>query len=114
MFHWTEHWQALWPCLQRQRRNWLRSELQRKLRILYQERRKNRCVSAHHCLSNPINQIIGTAFHDVGRGKLYPTIGLKKPGEFVRVNFGQTPFVYNIDDMMRVSLCNPSRSMTHN
>ncbi|UZP35980.1 hypothetical protein NXS19_003796 [Fusarium pseudograminearum] len=44
---------------------------------------------------------IGTAFHDVGRGKLYPTIGLKKPGEFVRVNFGQTPFVYNIDDMMR-------------
>ncbi|GKT99764.1 spry protein [Fusarium langsethiae] len=44
---------------------------------------------------------IGTAFNDVSRGKLYPTISLKKPGEFVRANFGQTPFVYNIDDMMR-------------
>ncbi|KAF4448743.1 hypothetical protein F53441_7891 [Fusarium austroafricanum] len=44
---------------------------------------------------------IGTAFHDVNRGKLYPAISLKKPGEFIRVNFGQTPFVYNIDDLMR-------------
>ncbi|RGP81689.1 hypothetical protein FLONG3_176 [Fusarium longipes] len=44
---------------------------------------------------------IGTAFNDVGRGKLYPTISLKKPGECIRTNFGQTPFVYNIDDMMR-------------
>ncbi|EEU45534.1 uncharacterized protein NECHADRAFT_69522 [Fusarium vanettenii 77-13-4] len=44
---------------------------------------------------------IGTAFHDVIRGKLYPTVSLKKPGEFIRANFGQTPFVYNIDDLMR-------------
>ncbi|RSL40781.1 hypothetical protein CEP53_013154 [Fusarium sp. AF-6] len=44
---------------------------------------------------------IGTAFHDVVRSKLYPTISLKKPGEFIRANFGQTPFVYNIDDLMR-------------
>ncbi|KAH7192955.1 uncharacterized protein B0J16DRAFT_67590 [Fusarium flagelliforme] len=44
---------------------------------------------------------IGTAFHDVARGKLYPTISLKKPGDYIRANFGQTPFVYNIDDQMR-------------
>ncbi|RSM17405.1 hypothetical protein CDV31_003821 [Fusarium ambrosium] len=44
---------------------------------------------------------IGTAFHDVVRSRLYPTISLKKPGEFIRANFGQTPFVYNIDDLMR-------------
>ncbi|KAM5369583.1 hypothetical protein ACJZ2D_008942 [Fusarium nematophilum] len=44
---------------------------------------------------------IGTAFHDVTRGKLYPAISLKKPGEYIRTNFGQTPFVYNIDDLMK-------------
>ncbi|KPM44768.1 hypothetical protein AK830_g1819 [Neonectria ditissima] len=44
---------------------------------------------------------IGTAFHDVIRGKLHPAISLKKPGEFIRANFGQTPFVYNIDDLMK-------------
>jgi hypothetical protein len=45
----------------------------------------------------------GVAFHDVPRAKLFPAISLKKPGEHVMVNFGQTPFVYDIDDMMRVS-----------
>lgn len=50
------------------------------------------------------NQVLGTAFHDVARGKLYPTISLKKPGDYIRANFGQTPFVYNIDDQMRVGL----------
>ncbi|KAF4996526.1 hypothetical protein FGRMN_4455 [Fusarium graminum] len=44
---------------------------------------------------------IGTAFHDVTRGKLYPAISIKKPGEAIRVNFGKTPFIYNIDDLMR-------------
>ncbi|KAM4057614.1 SPRY domain-containing protein [Hirsutella rhossiliensis] len=44
---------------------------------------------------------LGVAFHDVARSKLYPSVSLKKPGEHVLVNFGQLPFVYNIDDMMR-------------
>lgn len=44
----------------------------------------------------------GVAFQDVAKGKLYPSVSLKKAGEHVLVNFGQTPFVYNIDDMMRV------------
>jgi len=34
------------------------------------------------------------------KGKLYPTIGVKKSGEHVRVNFGHTPFVFDIDSMM--------------
>ncbi|RDA88309.1 hypothetical protein CP532_6588 [Ophiocordyceps camponoti-leonardi (nom. inval.)] len=48
---------------------------------------------------------LGMAFHDVFhevvRGKLYPSVSLKKPGEAILVNFGQVPFVYNIDDLMR-------------
>ncbi|TWU72496.1 hypothetical protein ED733_001840 [Metarhizium rileyi] len=43
---------------------------------------------------------IGTAFHDVTQAKLFPAISLKKPGEHLIVNFGQTPFVFDIDDMM--------------
>ncbi|KXJ87623.1 SPRY domain-containing protein [Microdochium bolleyi] len=34
------------------------------------------------------------------KGKLYPTIGVKKTGEHIRVNFGHTPFVFDIDAMM--------------
>ncbi|CAI4215199.1 unnamed protein product [Parascedosporium putredinis] len=42
---------------------------------------------------------LGAAFQDV-KGKLYPSVGLKKYGEHVRVNFGQIPFVFDIDGMM--------------
>ncbi|OAQ82728.1 RanBPM [Purpureocillium lilacinum] len=44
---------------------------------------------------------LGTAFTDVVRSKLYPTVSMKKTGEQVTANFGQCPFVYNIDDMIR-------------
>ena len=37
------------------------------------------------------------------KGKLYPTIGLKKPGDHVLVNFGQVPFQFDIDGYMKVS-----------
>ncbi|ORY68750.1 SPRY domain-containing protein [Pseudomassariella vexata] len=43
---------------------------------------------------------LGTAFRDV-KGKVYPVIGLKRTGEHIRVNFGHTPFVYDIDGMMK-------------
>ena len=33
--------------------------------------------------------------------KLFPSVGLKKTGEHVRINLGQTPFVYDIDAYMR-------------
>ncbi|KAI9682153.1 MAG: hypothetical protein M1817_000207 [Caeruleum heppii] len=42
---------------------------------------------------------LGTAFRDI-KGRYYPAVGLKKPGEHIRVNFGQTPFVFDIDGMM--------------
>ncbi|TVY48508.1 Uncharacterized protein LOCC1_G001221 [Lachnellula occidentalis] len=32
--------------------------------------------------------------------KLFPSVGMKKSGEHVRINFGQTPFVFDIDGMM--------------
>ena len=35
--------------------------------------------------------------------KLYPSIGMKRPGAQVKVNFGQHPFKYDIDGMMAVS-----------
>lgn len=34
---------------------------------------------------------------------LYPTVGLQTPGEVVEANFGQLPFVFDIEDYMRVS-----------
>ncbi|KAF7552197.1 hypothetical protein G7046_g7489 [Stylonectria norvegica] len=48
---------------------------------------------------------LGTAVNavtDLARdAKLYPTISLKKPGEHIRVNFGQSEFAYNINDMVK-------------
>ena len=32
----------------------------------------------------------------------YPTVGMKKPGEALRANFGQEPFAFDIDKMMQV------------
>ncbi|OBR07537.1 SPRY domain-containing protein [Colletotrichum higginsianum IMI 349063] len=44
---------------------------------------------------------LGIAFREVGKAcSLYPTVGLKKSGEHIRVNFGQTPFFFDIDGMM--------------
>ncbi|KAK8245952.1 ran-binding protein [Phyllosticta capitalensis] len=46
---------------------------------------------------------LGTAFRNVPAEKedLYPSIGVKKPGEHLRTNFGQDPFVYDIDREFR-------------
>ncbi|KAI1418586.1 SPRY domain-containing protein [Hypoxylon sp. FL1857] len=41
-----------------------------------------------------------TAFRDI-KGNLYPTVGMKKAGEHIRVNFGQTRFVFDIDNMVK-------------
>jgi Ran-binding protein 9/10 len=35
------------------------------------------------------------------KGNLYPVVGMKRTGEHIRANFGQTPFVYDIDAMMK-------------
>ncbi|RYP79449.1 hypothetical protein DL769_002958 [Monosporascus sp. CRB-8-3] len=47
-------------------------------------------------------QNLKTAFRDV-KGKLYPTVGVKKAGEHIRVNFGQTPFIFDIDKIMKAT-----------
>lgn len=43
---------------------------------------------------------LGPAFKEV-KGKLYPSVGMKRSGEHVRVNFGQTPFIFDIDTLMK-------------
>lgn len=44
---------------------------------------------------------------------LYPTVGLQTPGEVVDANFGQAPFVFDIEDMMK-ELRSRIRSTIHN
>ena len=45
---------------------------------------------------------LGTAFRDLKLNvPYYPTVGMKKPGETVRVNFGQEPFAFDIDKMVQ-------------
>jgi hypothetical protein len=47
---------------------------------------------------------LDTAFRDLtfdslgktAKGDFYPSVGLRTPGEHVRVNFGQKPFVFDI------------------
>ncbi|KAI5198805.1 SPRY-domain-containing protein [Aureobasidium subglaciale] len=43
---------------------------------------------------------LGEAFHNVRGDKLYPSVGMKKNNEHLRVNFGSDPFVFDIDSMM--------------
>lgn len=42
----------------------------------------------------------GTAFTNFKADKVYPSVGMKKPNEHIRVNFGRTPFVFDIDGMV--------------
>ena len=44
----------------------------------------------------------GTAFRELKPNMTYyPTVGMKKPGETVRVNFGQEPFAFDIDKVVQ-------------
>jgi Ran-binding protein 9/10 len=54
------------------------------------------------CFFTKNGQNLGTAFRDVKSDKLYPCIGIKKSGEHIKTNFGQTPFVFDIDEMVEV------------
>lgn len=42
----------------------------------------------------------GVAFSGIKGDKLYPSVGVRKPGEHLRANFGRTPFVFDIERMM--------------
>lgn len=45
---------------------------------------------------------LGDAHHDVPCNRLYPSIGMKKRNDCIRTNFGQAPFVFDIDSMVEV------------
>ena len=36
---------------------------------------------------------------------LYPTVGLQTPGEIIDANFGQQPFVFDIEELRKVRIC---------
>ncbi|KAF2246434.1 SPRY-domain-containing protein [Trematosphaeria pertusa] len=45
---------------------------------------------------------LGNAFRDLKPNMpYYPTVGMKKPGETLRANFGQEPFAFDIDKMVQ-------------
>lgn len=45
----------------------------------------------------------GTAFRELKDLNVYPSVGMGRPNAQVTVNFGQREFVYDIDDLIRVS-----------
>ena len=65
---------------------------------------------------------LGNAFKDMKEEeRLYPAVGFKKPGEHIRVNFGQTPFVFDIDgyvqhekNLAQAEISNEDASYLHN
>ncbi|XP_053305700.1 ran-binding protein 10 isoform X2 [Spea bombifrons] len=52
------------------------------------------------CFYTKNGHSLGIAFTDLP-SNLYPTVGLQTPGEIVDANFGQHPFVFDIEDYMR-------------
>lgn len=44
---------------------------------------------------------LGIAFRDILNGPIYPIVGLRSPGEIVEANFGQRPFVFNVESVIR-------------
>jgi len=57
---------------------------------------------------NGIN--LGIAFRDL-IPNLYPTVGLQTPGEIIDVNFGQQPFVFDIEEMRKEIVANTFRTI---
>ncbi|KAM4643412.1 ran-binding protein 10-like isoform 3-T3 [Amazona ochrocephala] len=52
------------------------------------------------CFYTKNGHSLGIAFTDLP-SNLYPMVGLQTPGEIVDANFGQQPFVFDIEDYMR-------------
>lgn len=50
--------------------------------------------------------VAGEAFRDLGHVKLYPSVGMKRqPPVHLTANFGQQPFVFDIDGVVKVRCC---------
>ena len=48
---------------------------------------------------------VGNAFHELHSVKLFPSVGMKKqPRVHLKANFGQEPFVFDIDGMVKVCI----------
>jgi Ran-binding protein 9/10 len=55
------------------------------------------------CLEHDADPVTaGTAFTNIKGDRLYPSVGMKKPSEHLRVNFGQSQFVFDIDSLVEV------------
>jgi hypothetical protein len=81
----------------------LRDQLSDRHCLLYEERAFSRYLHALPVITQAKLTFLGTAFRDLKTDKLYhPTIGMKKPGETLRANFGQEPFAFDIDKMVQV------------
>ncbi|KAK4169198.1 hypothetical protein QBC43DRAFT_86702 [Cladorrhinum sp. PSN259] len=58
-----------------------------------------------HALFTKNGRELKVAFRDINfkdiKGKLYPVVGLKKNGDHIWANFGQVPFMFDIDGYMK-------------
>ncbi|XP_058456696.1 ran-binding protein 9 [Malaya genurostris] len=54
----------------------------------------------NNCFYTKNGHHLGIAFRDLPP-RLYPTVGLQTPGEIVDANFGQEPFKFDIEDMLK-------------
>lgn len=50
----------------------------------------------------PAESYQGNAFRDLKDVKVYPSVGMKRPHAHLSVNFGQRPFMFDIDRMVSV------------
>ena len=55
----------------------------------------------HSCFYTKNGLHIGTAFRDLPRVSLFPTVGLQTPNEELCANFGQLPFVFDFEDYLK-------------
>lgn len=49
-----------------------------------------------------LSRSLGTAAQNIKSDRFYPAVGLKRCGDHVRVNFGQSQFVFDIDSLVAV------------
>lgn len=49
-----------------------------------------------------LTKVEGNAFRDLKDVKVYPSVGMKRPHAHLSVNFGQKPFMFDIDRMVSV------------
>ncbi|PHH66961.1 hypothetical protein CDD81_5313 [Ophiocordyceps australis] len=56
----------------------------------------------HTCFFTKNGCKLSTACRQVPKGKLFPAVSLKMPGEHISCNFGHKKFLFNIDDVMKM------------